>query len=173
LVESILKPAIEKPVVAAAPPPESRIEPKIESIEPVVEEPPLVTSAGSLVGEKVGRLMEPPAKKTPKAEPSRPKPVADRPAKLTASQLQDLIRKQAAGDRLGDDRLGALPRWARSDAPRAAKSAAVTSDDVRALISSLAVPSSVASVTYPRGVRVRRVRVPLSSDPDNATHASA
>jgi hypothetical protein len=139
--------------------------------EPVVAQP---APHRSLVAERVGQLWEPVAKKIAKAvEASRPKAVADRPAKLTASQLHDLIRKQAASDRIGEDGLGPLARWARSDAPRAAKGAAVTSDDVRSLISSLAVPSAVASVTYPNGVRIRRVRVPNAADQDGAVQASA
>ena len=190
---SVIKP-VEEPMVAAPEQPvapQPVVEPLVAAsriVEPPVVEPPVVERPvlesvlvadavviqpppGSLVSERVGKLVDPPAKKA-RTETARPKPVADRPAKLTRAQLQDLIRKQAASDRLGHDGLGPLTRWARSDAPSAAKNASVTSDDVHSLISELAVPIAVASVTYPTGVRLRRVRVPLSSDHD-AVQASA
>ena len=188
---SVIKPAVEEPVIAAAapvetaaaPPPvvETPIAARIETppvaariVEPLVSEPVAVQptpAPRSLVAERVGQLVEPVAKKPAKAaEPARPKPVADRPAKLTGSQLQDLIRRQIASDR--GDGLGPLARWARSDATRPVKSAAVTGDDVRSLLSSLAVPAAVASVTYPSGVRLRRVRVPVSPEHE-AAQASA
>ena len=111
----------------------------------------------------------PVAPKTRTAEPARPKPVADRAAKIVERvHLQGLVREQAAKERERIDRLGPLARWARSESPRAAKGAPVTADDVRALITSLAVPASVASVTYPSGCRIRRVRVPVSPDQDSA-----
>ena len=53
---------------------------------------------------------------------------------------------EAAKDRESRDRLGAAGALGAHEAPRAAKTAPVTSDDVRALISSLAVPAAVASV---------------------------
>jgi hypothetical protein len=62
-----------------------------------------------------------------------------------------------------NDRLGPLARWARKEAKSKAKAAPVTADDVRALIASLSVPPAVASVTYARGCRIRRVRVPPAS----------
>jgi hypothetical protein len=166
-------PAVEP--VAAAPVVEPPAVGQTLIAEPAPVTPPPVLRP--LVAEKVGTLEPPPAPAPKKAaktsEPSRPKPVADRPAKLTSSQLQDLIRKQVAVERIGSDGLGPLARWARSDAPRAAKNAAVTSDDIRVLIAELAVPAAVASVTYPTGVRLRRVRVPLAADHDGAVQASA
>ena len=65
------------------------------------------------------------------------------------------------------DRLGPLARWARSE-PKKQKPAAVTADDVRALIASLAVPPAVAYVSYPHGCRIRRVRVPAAVDTESA-----
>jgi hypothetical protein len=38
-------------------------------------------------------------------------------------------------------------------------------DDLYALITGLAVPVDVAAVTYPRGCRIRRVRVPAGARP--------
>ena len=57
------------------------------------------------------------------------------------------------------DRLGPLAGWARAEPRQKPRPEVVTADDVRALISSLAVPPAVASVTYARGCRIRRVRV--------------
>ena len=70
------------------------------------------------------------------------------------------------------DRLGPLARWARSE-PKKAKTAAVTADDVRALLASLAVPAAVANVRYPQGCRIRRVRVPAGSDSDASESVGA
>jgi hypothetical protein len=81
------------------------------------------------------------------------------------------VKRHPQKDRDDLERLGALAGWAHSEAPRAAKAAPVTSDDVRALISSLAVPSAVASVSYPSGCRIRRVRVPVSPDGDGGEGA--
>lgn len=194
---SIIKPAAEVPVLTnpivetplvVQPPAEPVIapvhaatiaaEPKIERIEPPVDKQPAsVTRRSPVPGDVVVELDVPVvAKKSAKSpESPRPKAVADRPAKLTGpAQLRELIaRRPAAVDGGGRDPLGPLARWARSEPPRVAKSATVTAEDVRSLISSLAVPAAVASVTYARGVRIRRVRVPLPSDQDTATHASA
>ena len=165
LVEAVAPQPVQPAVIEHPPAPE----PLVVAEAPVT--PPITRS---LVAETVGQLVEPVAKKAPKpAEAPRPKPVADRPAKLTASQLKELIRKQTSVDRIGSDRLGPLARWAHSDAPRPVKNGAVTSDDVRSLISDLAVPPAVASVTYPSGVRIRRVRVPVSPDHEGAVQASA
>lgn len=55
-------------------------------------------------------------------------------------------------------RLGSLATWTRSEAARPA--ARASADDLRAIIAGLAVPATIASVAYPRGCRIRRVRVP-------------
>ena len=60
----------------------------------------------------------------------------------------------------GINRLGPLATWARKE-PRRSESPS-TSDDLRGLLGGLAVPASVAGVRYPRGVRIRRVRVPAA-----------
>jgi hypothetical protein len=56
--------------------------------------------------------------------------------------------------------------WLRpeTDAPESAKEA----DNLRALLATLAVPASIASVSYPRGCRIRRVRVPAIPEPESA-----
>ena len=121
--------------------------------------------------------IEPPAPVSKKAakpvEAPRPKAVSDRPAKISRAQLQEMLKAQRPQEGSNRDRLGPLTRWARSDAPRGARNTAAQADDVRGLISSLAVPSSVASIAYAQGVRIRRVRVPLSPDHDAAAQASA
>jgi hypothetical protein len=162
---------VSAPIVSAplaAPPP---------VIEPVVVpaiEPPVVPAVEPVLLKPVAEPTVAPKKAPKPVEAPRPKAVADRPARLTGRvQLRDLIRAHTEAARTGRDRLGPLARWARSDAPLAAQSVSVTSDDVRTLISSLAVPSAVASVTYPSGVRLRRVRVPLSAEQEGAAQASA
>jgi CheY-like chemotaxis protein len=62
-----------------------------------------------------------------------------------------------------DRRLGALASWARSEGR--ARNAAEESDDLRALLTGLAVPSAVVAVGYGRGCRIRRVRVPTAREP--------
>ena len=161
----------EPPVTAAAP--------AIEPVAPVVVEavhgaPPAAEPIVHAVAHPVTvpepiAAAKPAAPKAPAPEPARLKPVADRGAKIAArGQLQDLGKRQTGKGHEDSDRLGPLARWARSETPRATRTTPVTADDVRALISSLAVPSAVASVTYPRGCRIRRVRVPVSRDHDGA-----
>jgi hypothetical protein len=70
------------------------------------------------------------------------------------------IREQRAAMR--DRKLGALASWARSDG-RGQKTPA-NSDDLRGLLTGLAVPSAVVSVGYGRGCRIRRVRVPAARE---------
>jgi hypothetical protein len=57
----------------------------------------------------------------------------------------------------GPVRLGALASWARIE--ERASDAAQASDDLRELLTGLAVPPAVVSVGYGRGCRIRRVRV--------------
>ena len=167
---SVIKPAAEEPVVTMPVMAETPIpQPVVPAIEPVV-----VPAPEPVLLKPVAEPTVAPKKAAKPVDAPRPKAVADRPARLTGRvQLRDLIRAQSDADRTRRDRLGPLARWARSDAPPAAQGATVTSDDVRTLISSLAVPPAVASVTYPRGVRLRRVRVPLSADHEGAAQASA
>ncbi|HET8775520.1 MAG TPA: hypothetical protein VFP80_17095, partial [Thermoanaerobaculia bacterium] len=55
-----------------------------------------------------------------------------------------------------------LATWARMESWRTqpADAADPQPDDVRELIAALALPAHVAGVAYPRGCRIRRVRVP-------------
>jgi len=68
------------------------------------------------------------------------------------------IQEEGAGIRIRG--LGPLANWARVEAARPGD--ATASDDLRMLLGALAVPTAVAGVRYPRGVRIRRVRVPAS-----------
>jgi CheY-like chemotaxis protein len=68
-------------------------------------------------------------------------------------------------------RLGALASWARSE-DRAAD-AAQGSDDLRALLTGLAVPPAVVSVGYGRGCRIRRVRVLAAREHQDAEAVGA
>jgi hypothetical protein len=68
-------------------------------------------------------------------------------------------------------RLAPLAMWARSEAPAQAsknipdvEEPRSVSDELRNLISALAVPPHVAGVSYARGCRIRRVRVPGGKD---------
>jgi hypothetical protein len=143
---------IPAPTPAAAPP-----------IAPAAAEPPPPAPTPAPVPAPV-------AAKPPAPEPVRLKPVAERAAQITARlRVQEVTRAaREAKERDADDCLGSLARWARIEAPRSSKSAPASSDDVRMLISSLAVPLAVASVRYPRGCRIRRVRVPSSPDADSS-----
>lgn len=174
-------PPVSISVAAAAPAPPA----EIPVAEPIVAEP-LVVAAADLRPEPVAPpRVEPPAPivvqsvavkeptvaakpapaKAPAAEPARPKPVADRGARVAARvPYHTLVKEQINRGRDDRERLGPLARWARAETARAIKSAPVTGADVRTLIASLAVPAAVASVTYPSGCRIRRVRVPVSPD---------
>jgi hypothetical protein len=70
------------------------------------------------------------------------------------------------------DRLGPLARWARVE-PRKPKETPVVADDIRALMAALSVPDSVAWVSYARGCRIRRVRVPPPADGDSGDSLGA
>ena len=70
-----------------------------------------------------------------------------------------------------DSPLGALATWARAEDRGAG--AASNSDDLRGLLTALAVPASVVSVGYGRGCRIRRVRVPVGKEPQDSEVAGA
>ena len=135
-----------EPVIEVVAAPEAIVElPQIELVEPPL---PVWTAPRAVapIGEETEIAFEPVAKKTEAAvsEWAPPPPVGKT-----------------------CERLGPLAGWARTEPSRKAKPEVVTSDDVRALISALAVPPAVASVTYARGCRIRRVRVPPAPEHDS------
>jgi hypothetical protein len=73
-------------------------------------------------------------------------------------QARSDVQREGAAIRVGG--LGPLATWARVEAVRPED--ATPSDDLRMLLGRLKVPTAVAGVRYPRGVRIRRVRVPSS-----------
>jgi hypothetical protein len=70
---------------------------------------------------------------------------------------------------VGDKRFVALASWARTERPSADKAA--PTDDLRGLLTGLAVPAAVVAVGYGRGCRIRRVRVPAAHEPGDTTAA--
>lgn len=80
------------------------------------------------------------------------------------SGIQDAglgIRDKRSGMR--DSRLGALASWARAENQE--RAAPRGGNDLRELLTGLAVPSAVVAVGYGRGCRIRRVRVPTAREP--------
>ena len=149
--------------IVAEPEPEPVVVAAVETLSveaPVVFEAPVVEPANSLAA--------------PLMAAHTHQPVQERAEKIVAlvqEQVATLDQAMApapksdewtsnANDARINDRLGPLARWARKEARGKTKAAPVTADDVRALIASLSVPPAVASVTYARGCRIRRVRVP-------------
>ena len=55
-----------------------------------------------------------------------------------------------------------LSVWAKLEPRRASSDAPPPENDLHDLIEGLAVPASVASITYAGGCRIRRVRVPAA-----------
>jgi CheY-like chemotaxis protein len=109
--------------------------------------------------------------------PPIPDPPAPIPEPLAASPEP---RKRASGFRICDPRireaglvaLGLAPprAWLRHEAD--ASETAEGIEDVRALLATLAVPAAIASVSYPRGCRIRRVRVPSIPESESVEAAA-
>jgi len=149
--------AVPEPVVVAPPMAEPEPEPVVVA---AVETPDIEAPAVAAI---------------PLAAVDTHQPVQERAEKIVAlvqeqaatlDQALTALRKNdewsISGDASVNARLGPLARWARKEVKGKAKSTPVTADDVRALIASLSVPPAVASVTYARGCRIRRVRVPAA-----------
>lgn len=80
------------------------------------------------------------------------------------SGIQDAgfgIRDKRSG--MSDPRLGALASWAHAENQE--RAAPRGENDLRELLTGLAVPSAVVAVGYGRGCRIRRVRVPTAREP--------
>lgn len=173
-------PVVSEPVAAA---PEIIAEPVVESIAsaPVAPEPePIVRAVETPIVEEAPVVMAPPSLVADAYEPVHER--AEKIVALVQEQVATLDQALApvrndewssnARDARLNDRLGPLARWARKEAKGKAKAAPVTADDVRALIASLSVPPAVASVTYGRGCRIRRVRVrPAGSERSDSVGA--
>jgi hypothetical protein len=56
-----------------------------------------------------------------------------------------------------------LAIWARREESKKPASSEVSVDDLRDMIAGLALPPHVAGVSYGRGCRIRRVRVPAAA----------
>lgn len=79
------------------------------------------------------------------------------------------IREQRSAAR--DARLGTLASWARTENRK--RDGEEPGDDLRGVLSGLAVPSAVVSVGYGRGCRIRRVRVPAGREAKEAEAVGA
>lgn len=155
-----------RPVAAADTPP-----PLVAHEEPAafahVEEPaPALAVAEPVVahGEPMSTTMEPIAADVepapPVAEPvladAEPALAVDEAPVALAASPDEPQRTPTAAVR---DSLGPLAAWVRFDRVAAAPAVRTTSDELRALMERLSLPLPVASVTYARGCRIRRVRV--------------
>jgi len=169
---------LEVPPAAFAPTVIVEAEPRF--VEEAPTSAPILYTEPEPEPEPVGARAEEPVSvvlEAPRPEPSHT-PVHDRAVKIVARVQDEKIgpvlvpsnsdtewtHDPRPGAARAGERLGPLARWARAEAARKPKSEGVTADDVRALIASLAVPAAVASVTYPKGCRIRRVRVPPAPD---------
>jgi CheY-like chemotaxis protein len=150
-------PSIE-PLVAMPEPVIASPEPFVASPEPFVASPePVVASSEPVVA-------------TPDPVFASPEPVvasAEPRKKDSGVRTPSTIRYEG----LAAFGFATAGIWMRreSDPPAPANGP----EDVRALLSTLAVPRAVASVSYPRGCRIRRVRVPASPDAESAETAGA
>lgn len=70
------------------------------------------------------------------------------------------FRLEAVEQPIGAVRLVPLAVWARIEKPRAEEPPPSGRDDLRELMKGLSIPLQVAGITYARGCRIRRVRVP-------------
>ena len=61
-------------------------------------------------------------------------------------------------------RLMPIGDWARKDQKRGEPVAPVEGEEAVAILSKLPLPVPVAAMAYPRGCRIRRVRVPAAAD---------
>ena len=130
---------------------------------PIVEAAPMLASQPA-VEEQVAVREERPAESQ-----ARPK-VEDRGSKIAGSGLGIRDLRLGIKDR-APVRLGGLASWARSE--DRGREPAQGSDDLRALLTGLAVPPAVVSVGYGRGCRIRRVRVLAARETHDAEGVGA
>jgi hypothetical protein len=142
------------------------------------ETPPVEAPAPALIAETIQaaapvQIAAPPEPARPKVRNSGSAPKDSRSGiKDSGLGLKDSgFRIRDERSRIRDQRLGALASWARSESP--ARDAAYGDDDLRGLLTGLAVPSAVVAVGYGRGCRIRRVRVPAAREPKEAEAVGA
>jgi hypothetical protein len=152
------EPVIAAPVTIAE---EPRIPVQVD--EPVLAAAPV---AAPLEEAAAVRVTAPAAAATlvrdPRSGPRDPRSIRDSRLGIRDSRLGVRAKRSENGDR----RLGALASWARSE--NRGPDAVHGGDDLRGLLTSLAVPSAVVAVGYGRGCRIRRVRVPAVREPKDA-----
>jgi CheY-like chemotaxis protein len=146
---AVLEPALVEPVMMTA-------QPEVIAEPLTIEEPVHLEAAVDLVAAPVEMLLE----------------ESGFAMQASGSATEDAgfgIRDSGFGMRdqgLGI-RLGSLASWMRTErAPEpTSASGSAGADDLRALLGALAIPAAVAGVGYPRGVRIRRVRVAAAREP--------
>lgn len=146
-VDELSLPVHDGPVVTAAP--------IVHVAEPIQVEAPVQDSA--------------PIQES--APIQNPQPIED--SRSGTRDAGVVIRDERSGMRDSRPaRFGALASWARSE-NGGRRDAAHDSDDLRGLLTGLAVPSGVVAVGYGRGCRIRRVRVPAAREPQEAEAVGA
>ena len=156
-------PPIEDVLAQAAPPAEvdTAPEPVFTAPEPAVPEPEPLVSAPEPVLAAPEPVVIPELVRQPEPVAAKPRLTVVPPAGIQIV-LPARARKAAA-----ESKGRTLEAWARVDVP--AGGSPEPNGELPALLSGLGVPDSIASITYPRGVRIRRVRV-LASREANAGH---
>ena len=164
-----LIPEPEAPVAAFAAP--------TVAAEPAIPEPvSLVVESAPSIPELQAAVAEPVIAATPAPDA--------KPARYEAPRRRDSgfrikdsgFRIKDSGSAIRDEGLVALGfaplgLWVRREGEAPGK--ADGREDVRALLSTLAVPRAVAAVSYPRGCRIRRVRVPAVPEADGGEAPAA
>lgn len=100
--------------------------------------------------------------------PATPKPVQPREARLDANDPFADFRAVVTGGHIDSVlRNVSIAAWARPSRP--ADTTSTEQDDTFALLTRLRLPVPVSGFAYPRGCRIRRVRVPAASEAPIAT----
>lgn len=149
---------------------------------PIADPEPLIPHPVSLIPDPVSFVAGPvsPVRDSEPTISAAPVPAtAESPREAAGSWRKDSgftvkdsgFRIKDSGSAIRDEGLVALGFaplgvWVRGD--RNATEPADGPEDVRGLLSTLAVPSAIAAVSYPRGCRIRRVRVPAIPEADSA-----
>jgi HPt (histidine-containing phosphotransfer) domain-containing protein len=147
----------------------------VRFVEPVVAAAPIE----AVIPEAVPVCVPKPPVHVPEPPVYVPEPVAVAAAPVQDAKIQD-SRSRTKDSGLGirdqrlamrDRKLGGLASWARAEGR--GRESAYGSDDLRGLLTGLAVPAAVVSVGYGRGCRIRRVRVPAARESQEAEAVGA